>query len=84
LLSTYLCVGDVSDKANGDPGRSFRLIEARGPEWSIPENIGRRCAAVSGPAAGRDTAGDGFKRPIFLTDKTQSGAGHLLLGRPTH
>ena len=30
------------------PGRSFTAIEAKGPVWSIPENIGRTYGAVSG------------------------------------
>jgi len=49
-VSTYLRVGnqDPADRANGDPGRSFTAVEAKGPVWSIPENIGRTYGAVSG------------------------------------
>ena len=46
-VSTYLRVGK-GDKENGDPGRSFTAIEAKGPVWSIPENMGRTYGAVSG------------------------------------
>ena len=46
-VSTYLRVGG-GDKEHGDPGRSFAAIEAKGPVWSIPENIGRTYGAVSG------------------------------------
>ncbi len=46
-VSTYLRVGK-GDKENGDPGSSFTGIEAKGPVWSIPENIGRSYGAVSG------------------------------------
>jgi acyl dehydratase len=49
-VSTYLRVGnqDPADRANGDPGTSFAAVDAKGPVWSIPENIGRRYGAVSG------------------------------------
>jgi acyl dehydratase len=46
-VSTYLRVGK-GDKENGDPGTSFAAVDAKGPVWSIPENIGRRYGAVSG------------------------------------
>lgn len=46
-VSTYLRVGK-GDKDNGDAGLSFAAVEARGPVWSIPENIGRTYGAVSG------------------------------------
>jgi acyl dehydratase len=46
-VSTYLRVGK-GDKESGDPGTSFTAIEAKGPVWSIPENMGRRYGAVSG------------------------------------
>lgn len=45
--STYLRVGK-GDKENGDPGMALAAISAKGPVWSIPENIGRRYGAVSG------------------------------------
>ena len=46
-VSTYLRVGK-GDKDNGDPGMSFTTVEAKGPVWNIPENIGRTYGAVSG------------------------------------
>jgi acyl dehydratase len=46
-VSTYLRVGK-GDKDNGDPGTSFTAVEAKGPVWDIPENIGRTYGAVSG------------------------------------
>ena len=46
-VSTYLRVGK-GDKDNGDPGSSFAAIDAKGPVWSIPENMGRTYGAVSG------------------------------------
>ena len=46
-VSTYLRVGG-GDKENGDPGRSFAAVEAKGPVWTIPENTGRTYGAVSG------------------------------------
>lgn len=46
-VSTYLRVGK-GDKDSGDPGMSLDAIAAKGPVWSIPENIGRRYGAVSG------------------------------------
>jgi acyl dehydratase len=46
-VSTYLRVGK-GDKENGDPGMSLNAIAAKGPVWSIPENIGRTYGAVSG------------------------------------
>ena len=46
-VSTYLRVGK-GDKENGDPGTSFAAVEAKGPVWDIPENMGRTYAAVSG------------------------------------
>ena len=45
--STYLRVGG-GDKEHGDPGRSFTTIEAKGPVWSLPDNLGRTYGAVSG------------------------------------
>jgi acyl dehydratase len=49
-VSTYLRVGkgDPADRAKGDPGTSFTAVEAKGPVWSVPENIGRTYGAVSG------------------------------------
>jgi len=46
-VSTYLRVGK-GDKENGDPGTSFTAIDAKGPVWDVPENIGRTYGAVSG------------------------------------
>ncbi len=46
-VSTYLRVGG-GDKENGDPGMSLAGIDAKGPVWSVPENIGRTYGAVSG------------------------------------
>ena len=46
-VSTYLRVGK-GDKENGDPGRSFTAIDAKGPVWSLPDNLGRSYGAVSG------------------------------------
>lgn len=46
-VSTYLRVGK-GDKENGDSGMSLSSIAAKGPVWSIPENIGRTYGAVSG------------------------------------
>ena len=46
-MSTYLRVGK-GDKENGDPGMSFTAIDAKGPVWSLPENLGRSYGAVSG------------------------------------
>ncbi len=46
-VSTYLRVGK-GDKENGDPGMQLEAITAKGPVWSIPENIGRTYGAVSG------------------------------------
>lgn len=45
--STYLRVGG-GDKENGDPGMSLAAVEAKGPVWSVPDNIGRVYGAVSG------------------------------------
>jgi acyl dehydratase len=46
-VSTYLRLGK-GDKENGDKGTSFASIDAKGPVWSVPENIGRTYGAVSG------------------------------------
>jgi len=46
-VSTYLRVGK-GDKENGDPGTSFTAIDAKGPVWSLPDNLGRSYGAVSG------------------------------------
>lgn len=46
-VSTYLRVGG-GDKTGGDPGMQLEGIDAKGPVWSIPENIGRTYGAVSG------------------------------------
>ncbi|MCX6401269.1 MAG: MaoC/PaaZ C-terminal domain-containing protein [Propionibacteriales bacterium] len=46
-VSTYLRIGK-GDKENGDPGMSLAAVDAKGPVWSIPENIGRTYGAVSG------------------------------------
>jgi acyl dehydratase len=45
--STYLRVGK-GDKENGDAGRSFAPVSARGATWRLPEDLGRRYGAVSG------------------------------------
>ena len=45
--STYLRVGK-GDKENGDPGMSLDAVDAKGPVWSLPDNLGRSYAAVSG------------------------------------
>jgi hypothetical protein len=45
--STYLRIGK-GDKENGDPGMSLAAIEAKGPVWSLPDNLGRTYGAVSG------------------------------------
>lgn len=46
-VSTYLRIGK-GDKEKGDPGMSLAAVEAKGPVWNIPENIGRTYGAVSG------------------------------------
>lgn len=46
-VSTYLRVGK-GDKENGDPGMSLASIDAKGPVWSLPDNLGRTYGAVSG------------------------------------
>lgn len=46
-VSTYLRVGK-GDKENGDPGMSLSSIDAKGPVWSLPDNLGRTYGAVSG------------------------------------
>jgi acyl dehydratase len=46
-VSTYLRVGG-GDKEHGDPGTSFTAVEAKGPVWDVPEDIGRTYGAVSG------------------------------------
>ena len=46
-VSTYLRVGK-GDKEHGDPGLSLSSVDAKGPVWSIPENIGRTYGTVSG------------------------------------
>lgn len=46
-VSTYLRVGG-GDKENGDPGTTFAAVDAKGPVWSLPDNLGRRYGAVSG------------------------------------
>ena len=46
-VSTYLRVGK-GDKENGDPGMSLAAVEAKGPVWSLPDNLGRTYGAVSG------------------------------------
>ena len=45
--STYLRVGG-GDKEHGDPGLSLPSVDARGPVWSLPSDLGREYAAVSG------------------------------------
>lgn len=45
--STYLRVGK-GDKENGDPGMELAKVDVKGPVWSLPDNLGRRYAAVSG------------------------------------
>ncbi len=46
-VSTYLRVGK-GDKENGDPGREFAAVPAKGPVWKLPDNLGRSYASVSG------------------------------------
>jgi acyl dehydratase len=46
-VSTYLRVGK-GDKESGDPGTSFQPVPGTAPEWKLPEDLGRRYAAVSG------------------------------------
>lgn len=46
-VSTYLRVGK-GDKEHGDPGMALTAIDAKGPVWSLPDNLGRRYGAVSG------------------------------------
>jgi acyl dehydratase len=45
--STYLRVGK-GDKEHGDPGMDLRMVDVKGPVWSLPDNLGRRYGAVSG------------------------------------
>ncbi len=45
--STYLRVGR-GDKEKGDRGTEFSTVKAAGPTWKLPEDLGRRYAAVSG------------------------------------
>ncbi|MFC7503337.1 MaoC family dehydratase [Nocardioides sp. CPCC 206347] len=45
--STYLRIGK-GDKENGDPGMDLAAVEAKGPVWSLPDNLGRTYGAVSG------------------------------------
>ena len=50
-VSTYLRVGSPDsrgDKQAGDPGMQLDSVQARGPVWSLPENLGRSYGAVSG------------------------------------
>ncbi|MDQ6526527.1 MaoC/PaaZ C-terminal domain-containing protein [Nocardioides sp. LHD-245] len=46
-VSTYLRVGK-GDKEGGDPGIALAAIDAKGPVWSLPGDLGRRYGAVSG------------------------------------
>lgn len=46
-VSTYLRVGK-GDKSGGDPGMSLAAVDAKGPVWSLPDNLGRSYGAVSG------------------------------------
>lgn len=45
--STYLRLGR-GDKEHGDPGTSFEPVPAKAPAWRLPDDLGRRYAAVSG------------------------------------
>ncbi|HSX69137.1 MaoC family dehydratase [Nocardioides sp.] len=45
--STYLRVGG-GDKENGDAGMALADVDATGAIWSLPTDLGRRYAAVSG------------------------------------
>jgi acyl dehydratase len=45
--STYLRVGG-GNKEHGDPGRSFRPVDPTSAPWKLPDDLGRRYAAVSG------------------------------------
>ncbi len=45
--STYLRIGK-GDKENGDPGMDLAAVDAKGPVWSLPDNLGRTYGAVSG------------------------------------
>ncbi|HWJ10405.1 MAG TPA: MaoC/PaaZ C-terminal domain-containing protein, partial [Nocardioides sp.] len=46
-VSTYLRIGK-GDKDGGDPGMSLNPVQAKGPVWSLPDNLGRTYGAVSG------------------------------------
>lgn len=45
-VSTYLRVGKGDPEAA--PGTGYAQVQAKGPVWSVPENIGRTYGAVSG------------------------------------
>lgn len=46
-VSTYLRLGK-GDKENGDPGTSFRQVDATSAPWKLPEDLGRKYGTVSG------------------------------------
>jgi acyl dehydratase len=46
-VSTYLRVGKA-DREGGDPGMELASVRAAGPTWRLPDDLGRRYAAVSG------------------------------------
>jgi acyl dehydratase len=46
-VSTYLRIGG-GDKESGDRGTSFQSVSGTAPEWKLPDDLGRRYAAVSG------------------------------------
>ena len=45
-VSTYLRVG--KGDPDGNPGMQLDSVDARGPVWSLPDNLGRSYGAVSG------------------------------------
>ncbi|MFC5731289.1 MULTISPECIES: MaoC/PaaZ C-terminal domain-containing protein [Nocardioides] len=65
-VSTYLRVGKGDPEA--EPGSTFAQVQAKGPVWSVPENIGRTYGAVSGD-----------RNPIHLYPLTAK-----VLGFPRH
>lgn len=69
--STYLRVGG-GDKENGDAGMALADVDATGAVWSLPGDLGRRYAAVSGD-----------RNPIHLyplTAKALGFKGHIAHG----
>jgi acyl dehydratase len=69
--STYLRVGG-GDKENGDAGMDLAPVDQTGAIWSLPSDLGRRYAAVSGD-----------RNPIHLyplTAKALGFKGHIAHG----